>query len=80
MGAKKTMGGTAMGHARSMRDPGEPCNEWFLEASMGFRGCVKLREPQRVKEGYGRLLEAAGSLRELRGVLEGKQELLGTIC
>ena len=73
MGAKKTMRGTAMDHARSMRDQGEPCNEWFLEASLGFRGCVKLQGPQRVKEGYGGLLEAAGSLRQLRRTLDGKQ-------
>jgi hypothetical protein len=40
---------------------------------------MKLRGPQMVKEGYGRLFEAAGSLMELRGASEGKQGLLGTI-
>jgi hypothetical protein len=52
----------------------------FLELLWASGGCVKLRGPQRVKEGYGRLLESEGSLRELRKALKGKQELLGTIC
>ena len=54
-GAKKSMRRTAMGHARSMRDHWEPCHEWFLGASLGFRG---LHEAAGAANGQGRLWEA----------------------
>jgi hypothetical protein len=51
-GAKKTLRRTAMGLARSMRDQREPFLEWFLGASLGFRGLLEAAgEAQWIKEG-----------------------------
>jgi hypothetical protein len=57
-----------MGHARSMRDHWEPCHEWFLGASLGFRG---LREAAGAANGQGRLWEAVRGCREPQGVARG---------
>ena len=57
-----------MGHARSMRDHWEPCHEWFLGASLGFRG---LHEAAGAANGQGRLWEAVRGCREPHGVARG---------
>jgi hypothetical protein len=42
-----------MDHARSMRDQGEPCHEWFLRVSLGFSG---LREAAGGRKGSKRVM------------------------
>jgi hypothetical protein len=63
-----------MGHARSMRDQGEPCHEWFLGVSLGFRG---LHEAVGAVKGQARLREAVGGCGEPQGVARGLEGQTG---